>query len=75
MTHPGQSNVISREPYMEIRGEETARENAQRVAIDALYRARDEGRNMHDAGREAADAALAVICAEFPTVRPEALDQ
>jgi hypothetical protein len=41
-------------------GGESLRDAAVRNATDAIYNARDEGRNMHAAGEEAADAVLAL---------------
>lgn len=42
----------------ELREGEALQDAARRVAIDAIYTARDADRNMHQAGADAADAVL-----------------
>lgn len=49
------------EVFIDIRHEEAAADAARRVAIDALYTARDSGKNMHEAGEAAADAVLRIV--------------
>jgi hypothetical protein len=46
------------------RPEESVREAAIRVAIDAVYEARDSGGTMHTAGELAAERVLAIVNAE-----------
>lgn len=45
---------------------ETIREQARRLAIDAVYYQRDHGGTMHTAGAAAADIALAVVKEYLP---------
>jgi hypothetical protein len=49
------------EVFLDIRKDEAAADAARRVATDAIYQARDEGKNMHDAGEAAADAVLRIV--------------
>lgn len=43
------------------RAGESLEDHARRVAIDAVYAARDRGGTMHDAGADAAEAVLAAV--------------
>lgn len=47
--------------FIDIRKGEAAADAARRVAIDAIYTARDSDKNMHEAGEAAADAVLRVV--------------
>lgn len=44
------------------RAGESLTDAARRVAIDAVYEARDSGGTMHDAGGLAAERVLQVVC-------------
>lgn len=46
------------------RPDESLEDGARRVAIDAVYEARDSGGTMHDAGALAAERVLALVEAE-----------
>jgi hypothetical protein len=52
---------VAQEVFIDIRREESASDAARRVAIDALYTARDSGKNMNEAGTAAADAVLRIV--------------
>jgi hypothetical protein len=46
--------------------DESVHEAARRVAIDAVYAARNDGGTMHTAGEAAADAVLMIVNAALP---------
>jgi hypothetical protein len=48
------------------RVDESVHDAARRVAIDAVYAARDDGGTMHTAGEAAADAVLLIVNAALP---------
>jgi hypothetical protein len=50
-----------RTTHSERRKGESLRDAAVRNATDAIYAARDSGRNMHEAGEDAADAVLSLF--------------
>lgn len=52
---------VATEVFIDIRPGEAAADAARRVAIDAIYTARDSDRNMHEAGADAADAVLRIV--------------
>lgn len=60
--------LMGRKSPIEVRPDESVRENCNRVAIDAIYTARDSGLNMHDAGRAAADVVIAMLAEFYPAI-------